>query len=138
MASPPPTPAAAAAPRPDEATSPLVALDASPEAKARLLRTLLSRTDDVYAVLELNGTCIYISPSVEGLLGWRPEEMIGACACTRRAARVALPRLAAAQLRCALAPHMLGLTCNFVICPCSPPGFAATYARFACSPRQVA
>jgi hypothetical protein len=101
MASPPPTPAAAAAPRPDEATSPLVALDVTPEAKARLLRTLLSRTDDVYAVLELSGTCIYISPSVERLLGWRPEEMIGAsCACTRCAALRLAAAAAARVKRC--------------------------------------
>jgi hypothetical protein len=124
MASPPPTPAAAAAPRPDEATSPLVALDVTPEAKARLLRTLLSRTDDVYAVLELSGTCIYISPSVERLLGWRPEEMIGAlCACTRCAALRLAAAAAARVMRCC-DPR-----------PCSQPGLRATYARCACSPR---
>ena len=90
---------------PDEATSPLVALDATPEAKARLLRTLLSRTDDVYAVLELSGAIIYVSPSVERLLGWRPEEMIGACACSRRAAAA---RACAAALRASRQAHVLG------------------------------
>ena len=73
----------------DEATSSLAALDATPEAKARLLRTLLGRTEDVNGIFEKSGTAVYISPAVERLLGWRPEEMIGACACARLAAAAA-------------------------------------------------
>lgn len=105
MAAPPPR-----AGSPDEATSPLVALDATPEAKARLLRTLLSRTDDVYAVLELSGAIIYVSPSVERLLGWRPEEMVGtihthASRCCSSRLRCCAARLAPAT--CARATAML-------------------------------
>ena len=72
------TPGGAARDPGAEATAPPVAPDATPEAKARLLRALLSGTDDVYGVFEQNGAALYISPAVERLLGWRPEEIIGA------------------------------------------------------------
>lgn len=72
------TPGGAARDPGAEATAPPVAPDATPEAKARLLRALLSGTDDVYGVFEQNGAALYISTAVERLLGWRPEEIIGA------------------------------------------------------------
>ena len=84
----------------DEATSPHVALDAAPETKGRLLRALLSRTDDVYGVFDLTGAALYISPAVERLLGWRPEEIIGACTRARLAA--ALLCQAVARATCPL------------------------------------
>ena len=63
----------------DEATPPPAAPNATPpEAKSRLLRALLSGTDDVYGIFEQNGAALYISPAVEHLLGWRPEEIVGA------------------------------------------------------------
>lgn len=40
-------------------------------------RILLQHSQDLIHVLSLKGTFLYVSPSVERLLGWKPEELIG-------------------------------------------------------------
>ncbi len=46
------------------------------EAEARL-RSVIENASDVLSVIKPNGIIEYESPSVERLLGWRPEELIG-------------------------------------------------------------
>src|SRR5215217_3724036 len=41
------------------------------------LRTLLQNTSDIITLLEADGTVRYISPAVERVTGYRPEEQIG-------------------------------------------------------------
>jgi PAS domain-containing protein len=67
----------------DEATSPREGEQAgmcmrSPKEMASLFRALLSRSDDVFGVFGPDGRVLYISPAVERLLGYKPEELIGA------------------------------------------------------------
>ncbi|PWN23399.1 hypothetical protein BCV69DRAFT_236421, partial [Microstroma glucosiphilum] len=40
-------------------------------------RILLQHSQDLIHVLSLKGTFLYVSPSVERLLGWKPEELMG-------------------------------------------------------------
>lgn len=40
-------------------------------------RIMLQNSHDLIHVLSLKGTFLYVSPSVERLLGWKPEELIG-------------------------------------------------------------
>ncbi len=62
----------------DEATSPRVGLEAGdPKQVARVFRSLLARSDDVFGVFAGDGRVLYISPSVHRLLGFQPEELIG-------------------------------------------------------------
>src|SRR5918992_3231276 len=44
------------------------------------LRTLLQHTSDIITLLEADGTVRYISPAVERVTGYRPEEQIGTSA----------------------------------------------------------
>ena len=44
----------------------------------KLFRALLSRSDEVYGAFAPDGTTLYISPSVKRLLGYSPEELVGA------------------------------------------------------------
>src|SRR5215213_1236843 len=41
------------------------------------LRTLLQNTSDIITLLEADGTVRYVSPAVERVTGYRPEEQIG-------------------------------------------------------------
>jgi diguanylate cyclase (GGDEF)-like protein/PAS domain S-box-containing protein len=41
------------------------------------LRTLLEKTSDVICVLGADGTFLYVSPAVEGVLGYLPEDLLG-------------------------------------------------------------
>jgi diguanylate cyclase (GGDEF)-like protein/PAS domain S-box-containing protein len=41
------------------------------------LRTLLDNTSDVICVLEADGTFLYVSPAVESVLGYLPQDLIG-------------------------------------------------------------
>ncbi|MBI4628372.1 MAG: PAS domain S-box protein [Candidatus Rokubacteria bacterium] len=45
--------------------------------KAAWLRLLIEHTSDLVSVIRPDGIIEYESPSVERLLGWRPEELIG-------------------------------------------------------------
>ncbi|PWN30048.1 hypothetical protein BDZ90DRAFT_3457 [Jaminaea rosea] len=59
---------------------PAAARDLDQEAAAREIswaRIMLQNSHDLIHVLSLKGTFLYVSPSVERLLGWKPEEMIG-------------------------------------------------------------
>jgi len=40
-------------------------------------RTLIENASDVISVLSADGTSLYESPSVERVLGWTPEELVG-------------------------------------------------------------
>lgn len=40
-------------------------------------RILLQNSHDLIHVISLKGTFLYVSPSVERLLGWKPEELVG-------------------------------------------------------------
>ena len=40
-------------------------------------RTLIENASDVISVLDAEGTSLYESPSVERVLGWRPDELVG-------------------------------------------------------------
>ncbi|HVF10045.1 MAG TPA: PAS domain S-box protein, partial [Abditibacteriaceae bacterium] len=42
-----------------------------------LFRSLIENTSDVISILDVDGTITYESPSVERVLGYRPEELIG-------------------------------------------------------------
>src|SRR5215217_3121334 len=44
------------------------------------IRSLLQNTSDIITLLEADGTVRYISPAVERVTGYRPEEQIGTCA----------------------------------------------------------
>ena len=48
------------------------------EEKLRFLSLLVENAHDIVGVVEADGTTRYVSPSVERVLGYRPEEMIGA------------------------------------------------------------
>ncbi len=48
-----------------------------PCADAASFRSLIESTLDIITVLEANGTIKYESPSIEGILGYKPEELIG-------------------------------------------------------------
>jgi diguanylate cyclase (GGDEF)-like protein/PAS domain S-box-containing protein len=50
--------------------------DALRQSEARF-RTLVQNVSDIIAVIEADGTLRYVSPAVERLLGYRPEELIG-------------------------------------------------------------
>jgi two-component system, cell cycle sensor histidine kinase and response regulator CckA len=41
-------------------------------------RTLIENASDVISVLSVDGTSLYESPSLERVLGWRPDELVGA------------------------------------------------------------
>lgn len=43
----------------------------------RRLRSLLHNGSDIITVLDVRGVVLYESPSVERVLGWRPEEVVG-------------------------------------------------------------
>ncbi len=45
------------------------------------LRSLLQHVLDVVAVLDADGTLRYVSPAIEGMLGYAPEEVIGTVVC---------------------------------------------------------
>jgi two-component system cell cycle sensor histidine kinase/response regulator CckA len=47
------------------------------EASERRFRSLIENSLDVVAIVESEGTIRYVSPSVEGALGYRPEDLIG-------------------------------------------------------------
>src|SRR5215212_2799230 len=47
------------------------------EESGERLRTLLQNTSDIITLLEADGTVRYISPAVERVTGYRPEEQIG-------------------------------------------------------------
>jgi PAS domain-containing protein len=91
----------------DEASSPdckvavgTCSLGDDPRAMATLFRQLLARSDDVFSVFDRDGRVLYMSPSVERLLGWPAQDLIGACAL--HAARFSrLPRARAARARAA-------------------------------------
>lgn len=46
-------------------------------AKDRRFRALVEHSSELISVSALNGEVTYISPSLEQLLGWRPEEIVG-------------------------------------------------------------
>ena len=46
----------------------------------RWFRSLVQNASDVVAILEADGTLRYVSPSVERVLGYRPEELVGSLA----------------------------------------------------------
>ena len=46
----------------------------------RWFRSLVQYTSDVVMILEADGTVRYVSPAVERVLGYRPEEMVGTLA----------------------------------------------------------
>jgi len=50
---------------------------AEPQESDDLLRTLVENTLDVITILDSNGTLTYESPSIEHVLGYRPEELVG-------------------------------------------------------------
>ncbi len=43
----------------------------------RAFRTLAERTHDVIAVFGMDGTLSYLSPAIERLMGWTPEDLVG-------------------------------------------------------------
>ena len=45
--------------------------------REELFRSLIEHLSDVIAILAPDGTVLYASPSVERLLGWKPEELVG-------------------------------------------------------------
>ena len=46
----------------------------------RWFRSLVQYSSDVVMILEADGTVRYVSPAVERVLGYRPEEMVGTLA----------------------------------------------------------
>ncbi len=46
--------------------------------REELFRSLIEHLSDVISILAPDGTMLYASPSVERLLGWKPEELVGA------------------------------------------------------------
>ena len=46
--------------------------------REELFRSLIEHLSDVISILAPDGTVLYASPSVERLLGWKPEELVGA------------------------------------------------------------
>ncbi len=46
----------------------------------RWFRSLVQYSSDVVMILEADGTIRYVSPAVERVLGYRPEEMVGTLA----------------------------------------------------------
>ena len=64
-------PGGAAAPRAGCAPKPFVRT-------AALFRSLLSHSEDIFAVFGHDGRVLYMSPSVERMLGFTPEELVGA------------------------------------------------------------
>jgi diguanylate cyclase (GGDEF)-like protein/PAS domain S-box-containing protein len=56
--------------------------DDQPNAAAQIisesrLRSLVQHSSDIISVLDENGTRVYVSPAVEPLLGYTPEELVG-------------------------------------------------------------
>ena len=45
--------------------------------REELFRSLIEHLSDVIGILGPDGTLLYASPSVERLLGWKPEELVG-------------------------------------------------------------
>jgi PAS domain S-box-containing protein len=51
--------------------------DALLRSREELFRSLIENATDVITILSADGTSLYESPSVERLLGWKPEELVG-------------------------------------------------------------
>ena len=51
--------------------------DALLRSREELFRSLIENASDVIAILAADGTSLYESPSVERVLGWKPEELVG-------------------------------------------------------------
>ncbi len=45
--------------------------------KDRFYRTLIENSTDVFAIVDKNAVCTYISPSIERIFGYHPEEITG-------------------------------------------------------------
>jgi two-component system cell cycle sensor histidine kinase/response regulator CckA len=45
--------------------------------REELFRSLIENASDVISILSADGTSLYESPSVERVLGWKPEEIVG-------------------------------------------------------------
>jgi two-component system cell cycle sensor histidine kinase/response regulator CckA len=51
--------------------------DALLRSREELFRSLIENASDVITILSADGTSLYESPSVERVLGWKPEELVG-------------------------------------------------------------
>jgi PAS domain S-box-containing protein len=62
---------------------------------AKMFRTLLAASDDVFAVIAPQSGFLFLSPSVKRLLGWTPEELLGCVARGDMRARAVATRVRA-------------------------------------------
>ena len=68
---------------PEEISREIAARQAAEQALAaseERFRTLIERTADATALLAMDGTITYVSPSARHILGWTPEELLGTAA----------------------------------------------------------